>query len=105
MYASFHGSKTRLVLFSFCSLLNLFVFGQIFTVSGGETSVGYSCSGSDGSCYISSESKISRLNTVGICQASQRQSLLEWSAQGGYVRDDSFAFQKKVSIRDEVSHI
>jgi hypothetical protein len=36
MYASFHGSKTRLVLFSFCSLLNLFVFGQISTVSGGE---------------------------------------------------------------------
>ena len=71
-------------------------FAQTVRASGGATSSGFSCSGSDGSVDI-----LSSANSTNFWCESSRHNLLDWYFSGGIIPDDSVLFQRQIFIRDD----
>ena len=65
--------------------------------SGGATSSGFSCPGSDGSVDI-----LAHANSTHVWCESSRNNLLDWYFSGGIIPDDSVLFQRQISIRDDL---
>jgi len=74
-----------------------FWFAQTVRASGGATSSGFLCSGSDGSVDISSNA-----NSTHVWCGSPRQNLLDWYLSGGIIPDDAVLFQRQIFIRDDL---